>query len=135
MNNTAKKEDDRAERQALAQIESIEDMVENLKNAIEEGDDCAKDNARQTISEDPLSIQVREDWHSPSEKGENTEFNILLCWGGPAVRIVGDIGLDSEPENVRVEYQDWFTGWEEYRMTEEQEEAVLTYCRQFYFDE
>jgi len=61
------------------------------------------------------------------------EFTILLCTGGPAVRIIGELNEHQEPESARIEYQDWFTAWEDMPLTSEQQEKVLTYCRQFYF--
>jgi len=90
--------------------------------------------ARQTISEDPLSVEVRSDWHTPSGDSESTEYTILLCTGGPACRIIGELGQYNEPETAKIEYQHWFTPWIEYfETTEEENEALLTYAKQFYF--
>jgi hypothetical protein len=36
---------------------------------------------------------------------------------------------------AKIQYQDWFTPWTDYRLTSEQEEIVLTYARCFYFGE
>lgn len=67
---------------------------------------------------------------------EAAEYRILLCTGGPAVRIIGELGKYAEPETARIEYQDWDTPWEEYVITNaKDQEALLTYCRQFYFGE
>jgi len=61
------------------------------------------------------------------------EFNILLCTGGPAVRITGDLDLLNQPDTARLEYQDWFEPWEPlYDITAEEQQALLTYCQQFY---
>jgi hypothetical protein len=97
------------------------------------GDCKSEDDARQLIDEDPLSVQVREDWHSPGEPGEIDEYNILLATGGPAVRIVGTLGQFNEPATARLEVQDWFTPWTEYRQTEES--VLLAYVSCFYFGE
>lgn len=48
---------------------------------------------RQTMEEDPLEILVRSGWHNLNEEAEDEEFEILLCTGGPAVRIVGELNL------------------------------------------
>jgi len=90
--------------------------------------------ARQTIQEDALSVQVRGAWHSPGDTDvEDDEFEILLCTGGPAVRIVGDLNSGS-PDRPRLEYQDWFTSWTELIIdNDEEREALQTYCEQFYF--
>lgn len=98
-----------------------------------------EDEARETIQEDPLSIQVRSGWYTPGDRQRDDaspeEFEILLCTGGPAVRIVGE--LDSgQPDRPRLQYQDWGTPWTEYFIEDNaQREALLTYCQQFYFGE
>lgn len=94
-----------------------------------------EEEARQAISEDPLSVEVRADWHTPGEdENKPTEYCILLCTGGPAVRIIGDLDEHQQPDTANLEYQDWFTPWIKYYDTnEEEDEALLTYARQFYF--
>ena len=120
----------RAESQAKIQLERIIEMVK----ALDTQDDDARESALQTINEDPLSVEIRSDWHTPGAESENTEYRILLCTGGPAVRITGDLGCFSEPDSAQLEYQDWFTPWEKlYDTTPEQDEALLQYARQFYF--
>jgi len=42
------------------------------------------------------------------------EFFILLCTGGPAVRIMGEIDDGLQPSRAWIEYQDWGTPWTEY---------------------
>ena len=132
---TEQREEDRAKDQAKAQLESIREMVKALKDAEEANDDNAREEAEQTIQEDPLSVQVRSGWHNPGEKAENEELEILLCTGGPAVRIIGELDEHNEPERARIEFQDWFTSWMDYPLDSEEEEDVLTYCRSFYFGE
>ena len=126
------KERDRAKEQAKAQLNSIVEMVRALTVDHNGGD---RGKAENIIHEDALSVQVRDSWYSPGGKGEPDQFEILLCTGGPAVRIIGDLDRYQEPENPRLEYQDWGTPWTEYHEmpTEEETEALLTYCRQFYF--
>jgi len=95
----------------------------------------AEDVARQIIQEDPLEVSVRNDWHVPGADSESTDYLILLCTGGPACRIVGELNQWNEPETAKLEYQDWFTPWTNYSLTSEEEETLLTYARQFYFGE
>lgn len=74
-----------------------------------------QDAVQRAISEDPLSVQVRSGWHSPGETGEgDEEFQILLCTGGPAVRICGELGEYNQAERAWIEFQDWFTSWEQW---------------------
>jgi len=93
-----------------------------------------EDEARQAIEEDPLSVEVRGDWHQPrSKENDDIEYCILLCTGGPACRIMGDLDSYSQPVRARLEYQDWFTPWIELVDITHSEQALLTYARQFYF--
>lgn len=116
-----------------------EAVVENIADETLEPDDFEfefdEDDARQTIQEDPLSVQVRSDWYTlgadDTEKAP-AEFEILLCTGGPAVRIVGDLDSGS-PSHPRIQHQDWGTPWTEYFPSSEQREALQVYCEQFYF--
>ena len=130
------KENKHSEEQAKAQFDCIAEMVENLLNA----DDNTKDDARQRINENALEVQVRADWHTPGSEEVNkpTEYTILLCTGGPAVRIIGDLNKYLEPETATIQHQDWFTPWEDYlptgssTLTDEQEDTLLIYARCFW---
>ena len=114
---TKGKEENHAKDQAQAQFESIKEMLENIAKA---GDnDEAREEAEETLRNDPLSVEVKKC------------FEILLCWGGPACRIVGELDEHGEPEDARLQYQDWFTSWTEYPCNEE---TLLDYARNFYFD-
>ena len=126
---------DHAKEQARAQLDSIVEMVTALENDTQiEGQD-----ASDAIAEDPLCIEVRSDWHIPGKDVDTmrsgaAEYNILLCTGGPACRIIGKLNRYYEPETAIIEYQDWGTPWERFRSrTEDEDAAVLTYARQFYF--
>lgn len=130
-NNIQKKDDKRAKDQARAQLESIYEMVKDLNSKNDE----KREKALETIQEDPLEVSVRAGWHTPGQKAEDDEYLILLCTGGPAVRIVGDLGNYNQPESAKLQYQDWFTQWENYPLTSEDEETVLKYAQTFYFGE
>ena len=99
------------------------------------GDFAGDDDARRRIEEDPLSVQVRSDWHSPGEDPTDAggQFELLLCTGGPACRIIGELDESCEPRTARIEHQDWGTPWTDYPLTGEEEDAVLAYCRCFCF--
>ena len=136
--------DERARAQAGAQLESIEELVKCLHHAEECTDtacgaDCPHDvdEAREAITEDPLSVEVRTDWHGVGtiDAAKPTHYKILLCWGGPAVQIVGTLDEYNQPDSARLQYQDWFTEWMDYPLTDEEEQTVITYAQQFYFDE
>lgn len=148
-----------AKAQGQAQFDSIVEMVEALKLADDarcsgpenreyEGAEQLWETAEQTILEDALSVEVRSDWYMPhdcdlSQHQRATEYRILLCTGGPAVRIIGTLSEHCEPETARLEVQDWFTSWVEFHPTLKgtaygeppHQETLLTYARCFWFGE
>jgi hypothetical protein len=117
-----------AKHQAEAQLESIRDMVCRLRT--EDHDD-----AYEEIQSDPLCIEVRSGWAPVGQAFEPEEFMILLCTGGPAVRIIGELDEHLEPIACALQFQDWFTPWVDYPLTAEEQDDVLTYCQQFYYGE
>jgi hypothetical protein len=90
-----------------------------------------RDAAETTLDEEPLSVEYRGAWHYPGDKSEDDEYKILLCTGGPAVQVTGD--LDSgTAHNARIEYQDWGTPWTEYfPMSSEERDALIAYAQHF----
>ena len=106
---------------------------EELAELEEAADDCENEEAaRDRIQEDPLSVEVRSDWTSPGEPLEAGEFCILLCTGGPAVRIVGELNR-GEPCRAWLEYQDWGTPWTQYFGASS--DTLCQYAAHFYFGE
>lgn len=112
--------EDHGRKQAEAQFDSIKEMIEALRDAQEKNDNEADEAAREAIQNDPLSVEIVK------------QYEILLCWGGPACRIVGDLDEYGVPETAHIEYQDWFTRWTEYPCSED---ILLEYAREFYFEE
>jgi hypothetical protein len=144
MDTTQYKEENRAREQAGAQLGSIEELVTCLAHAQECDDtacgaDCPHDEnvAREAITDDVLSVEVRTDWHTVGavEAAKPTHYKILLCWGGPAVQIIGTLDAYNQPDSARLQYQDWFTEWMDYPLTDEKEQRVIKYAQQCYFDE
>jgi len=143
-----------AKAQGQAQFESIKEMVEELdrfRNDNAGGMDSSIEDAEQRIHEDTLSVSVRSGWYNPCDAGKDTapaEYEILLCTGGPAVRLIGELDGHGQPESCRMEVQDWFQPWAEYRpiagyrgtgknryATYDSEKTLLAYARCFYFGE
>jgi len=93
-----------------------------------------EENAREVIQEDPLEISVRSGWHiAGGANDEDVEYNILLCTGGPAIRIIGTLDQYSQPDSAIIEYQDWGTPWTELQVPRSEELTMLAYAQQFYF--
>lgn len=161
-----------AKRQGQAQFESILEMVQELRGARADNeiakDDAASwkaynaaEQAEQRIHEYALSVEVRSDWYVPTGtvddaiKAVPAEYRILLCTGGPACQIVGTLNEHCEPETARMEVQDWFQPWTEYRpqmlagapgeamesdspaagCQETAQDVMLAYARCFWFGE
>ena len=85
----------------------------------------------QQNQEAPLSVSVRSGWQSPGEELEAAEFQILLSWGGPALRIVGELNQYGEPEACRLQHQDWGTPWTEWLQADR--DALQWFAGFFYF--
>ena len=84
------------------------------------------------VQEDPLEVQIREDWHNLNQFAEAAEYMILISTGGPALRLTGRLALIRqcfEPESAGLEYQDWGTPWTYY--PEESGDALIWYASQF----
>jgi len=120
-------EENHALQQAAAQMNAIAEMVATLAVDYED--------AERRIQEDPLSVQVRSGWYTPGDAYSPEEFEILLCTGGPAVRIIGDLDEYMQPARPRLQYQDWGTPWTEYFGANLDREALLAYCQRFWFGE
>jgi hypothetical protein len=108
-----------AEANAEAWYAEIVNMLAKLNN-IPTGSlayDREREEAEQTIHESVLSVMVRDGWRIPGTMDgthEPEEYEILLTTGGPALRIIGQLGQCSEPETAEMQYQDWGTPWTRY---------------------
>lgn len=133
-----------AKAQGQAQFDSIREMVEEWQaaNTAAFGSDRI-DQARDRITEDALSVEVRSGWYAPGARDADTkpaQYRILLCTGGPACQIVGELSEHGEPETARLQVQDWFTPWTDMRPlvgpdNYDSESVLLEYARCFYFGE
>jgi len=89
----------------------IEERGELAELEEQAGEYASQEEAEEAIYNNPLDISYRSGWASSAEDLEPEEFSILLCTGGPAVRIVGELGNHGEPCRAWLEYQDWGTPW------------------------
>lgn len=109
--------------------ENAEELAELQDEAGEHEDE---DSAREAIEQDPLEVQVRSDWESPGAPLEAVEFMILLCTGGPAVRIRGELNR-GQPCRAWLEYQDWGTPWTQWFGASS--DTLCEYAANFFFGE
>ena len=84
-----------------------------------------------------LSLEVRSGWHVPGQPAEPGDYMILLSWGGPALRITGELrgwpAVAVEPCGFQLEYQDWGTPWTCY--TDADADALDWFTGLFYYGE
>ena len=116
-------------------ISTIKTMVEDFKKdqQLQESNDYnQQDELRESILNSALSVEFRSGWATFKEDFEAEEFKILLTWGGPALRIIGELD-NYGPVNPKLQYQDWGTPWTDFEITEDQEDALNWFCNCFYF--
>ena len=134
------KEKNHALQNAIGHIESIVEDYENFNYIENLNVTCDEDYEKQekikeSILNSALSVEFRSGWTSNPNELEIEEFKILLTWGGPALRVIGDLNQYKEPENVKMQFQDWGTFWTDFEITENQQEALNWFCNCFYFGE
>ena len=128
-----------ARQQAKALLESIVEMMAALERARHdgpasyEGEELEADDLEERARELPLSVLVRSGWSAPGGNLIAAEYEVLLCTGGPAVRIRGELSEYGEPTTASLEAQDWFIPWEPVAVTEEEGEFLLAFVTLFWF--
>ena len=137
------KEKDHALQNAIGHIESITEDHEKYLfyescnvTTIEQEEEIEQ--MKESILNSALSVEFRSGWYSSPESIADLkpeEFKILLTWGGPALRVIGDLNQYKEPENIKMQYQEWGTFWTDFQITENQQEALNWFCSCFYFGE
>ena len=117
-------------------IGHMESMVEDFKKdqLFEKINDYnAQDQLRESILNSALSVEFRSGWYSSlDDELVPEEFKILLSWGGPALRIIGELD-NYGPVNPKLQFQDWGTLWTDFKITEDQQKALNWFCNCFYF--
>ena len=118
---------------AIATIETIVEDFKKDKQLEESNDYNQQDELRESVLNSALSIEFRSGWYSSlDDELVPEEFKILLSWGGPALRVIGELN-DYGPVNPKLQYQDWGTPWTDFKITEDQQEALNWFCNCFYF--
>ena len=113
----------------------MQSMVEDFKkdkHFFDIKDFDSQDELRENVLNSALSIQFRSGWETHYENFKAKEFEILLSWGGPALRVIGEI-TDYGSKNPKIQFQDWGTPWTDFEITEDQQDALNWFCNCFYF--
>ena len=117
----------------VGQVEELQAGIAEIAEFDAARMDCEdSDEVMELIMEYPLSVEVRSGWVSISESSEMEpeEFCILLCTGGPAVRIMGEVESDGLPSRAWIEYCDWGTPW---TPLDESSDDVLEFAQMFIY--
>jgi len=128
-----------ARQQARAQLDSIVNLMDAIEAARDgktiryEDEWLGLEELEERARERPLSILVRSEWSLPGSKLTPGEYEVLLCTGGPAVRIRGELSEYGEPASARIESQDWFTPWERLHTDSREDEPLLRFAALFWF--
>ena len=117
---------------AEGHIESIVDDFKKDQQLQDSNDYNQQDELRESILNSALSVEFRSGWSTNPEQLEIEEFKILLSWGGPALRVIGDLDKYKQPENIKMQFQDWGTPWTDFEITESQQKALNWFCDIFY---
>ena len=126
-------------RQALAYVRDITALrdewydlgsAEATNPAVQEAIDHWDTDIHDRIGGLPLSVETRAGWR-PIDAYDDLdyppcEFIVLLSFGGPAVRIYGELPLAAH--TIEIQGQDWGTPWESARLTDADREALLWFC-------
>ena len=120
---------DNSRHQAEVQLASIKAMLEAVANAT----DDEREAARTAIYDDPLAVDVRSGWVNVwAAEFEPVEYRVLLCTGGPAVQLEGELDDRNQPYNVQLQHQDWSDPSQTVPLTAEDTETLLNYVRHFF---
>lgn len=109
-------------------------MILEKMDVVDGGDSKESEEMIDSVREEALDVCVSApDWRPVSTPAVDTTYRILLCTGGPAVQVTGDLDENMEPVSARLESQDWGTPWVEYRKADEA--ILIEFARCFYFGE
>jgi hypothetical protein len=114
---------------AASRMAEIARLYRLFQRCTENGHDAWADDIYDRMLEMPLSVLLQSGWHERGEMPADREYKILLCDGGPAVRIMGDLCSFGEPITATLECQDRGTPWT--RAREQDELALLDFARLF----
>lgn len=124
---------DHSIQQAQAYLNTIRELMTRYNAAVEDDNFKLVDSTIGECYELPLSCEVRSGWATHPSEFEPEEFRILLCTGGPAVQIIGELDRDGAATSAILQHQDWFEPWQNLPLDEDDWVALLSFAQQFYF--
>lgn len=124
---------DNSNQQAQAHLNTISDLMARYNAAVEDGHFELVDDITDECYELPLSCEVRSGWATHPSEFEPEGFRILLCTGGPAVQLIGELDRGGAATSAILQHQDWFEPWQNLPLDENDWTALLSFAQQFYF--
>ncbi len=101
-------------------VKDLERQLNILEKAEKKGHKNFAERIRETLEDSSYDVTTVKN------------YIILLAWGGPAIRIYGELDENNEPITAELQYQNWFTKWETLPCNEK---VLLRYAQYFYFGE
>jgi hypothetical protein len=133
--NDAHPATDSAEQSARGVLAQIAQWQHTCKVANLVGDEQQLEEVHEQAREYPLSLAVRDGWHAVGDTAVPEEAEILLCTGGPAVRLLVSLDGYCEPDALTLQCQDWFTPWRDVATSGEEYAALLWFAGLFFYGE
>jgi len=69
------------------------------------------------------------------EAAKPTHYRILMSWSRSTNQLVRILDQNNHPDRAALQYQDLFAPWMDYPLAKEEEQTLITYARQFSFDQ
>lgn len=111
--------------------QSCLDAIQELSDRLDLDPD--NDELQDELRNLALSQEVRSEWQSLGKEVKPTEYRLLLCWGGPAVQVIGELDEAGDPCSARLEHQDWARPWTDAVLTEPEADMLLWFAQSFYW--
>jgi len=139
-NTKSKEEENDGLNCAKGTFEHIKEMMGRYSIAVIDQNDKKAEEIRQEIEESHYGIQVRSGWYSPGSEASDVSrephgYLITMAGGGPAARIIGELGDHNEPIAARIEHLDWGKPWTEYSLNSDDTAILLDYAGMHWYGE
>jgi len=129
--------DNLSEKCAAAYLREIAQVARTIQREGDMTNPTASEKGMERAQEMALSVEVRSGWAElmNAEKLTPAEFKILLAWGGPAIRIIGELNEHGEVigDSCRIQHQDWGTPWQTLNLGQHGQDALAIFCQSFPF--
>jgi hypothetical protein len=136
-------EENRAKECAKSTLEYVMELLKEFHQALKREESLEKEDKKVKANDEPnensdgveqTSEEIRERIESSAYAIDVTRhYSLLLAGGGPSVRITGELDEHGGPETARLQYQDWFTPWEDLHLIPEERDALLEFVSMYYF--